>query len=128
MINMLALKPNVSQFPFIFFNRPGFSILLNHVSSQGVSSKDVYHGTVMIYDTKQYLVLLELHITQGQLESPGKQNTSQLTVMEKTPSSYCTATRTQCVPTLKNIPYLLNSTPPPHPPSQKSHIPTIFCT
>ena len=26
----------------------------------------------MIYDTKQYRVLLELHITQGQLESPGK--------------------------------------------------------
>ena len=71
MINMLALKPNVSQFP-VFFNRPGFSILLNHMSSQGVSSKDVYHGTVMIYDTKQYRVLLELHITQGQLESPGK--------------------------------------------------------
>ena len=72
MINMSALKPNVSQFPFIFFNRPGFSILLNHMSSQGVSSKDVYHGTVMIYNTKQYRVQLVLHITQGQLESPGK--------------------------------------------------------
>ena len=72
MINMSALKPNVSQFPFIFFNRPGFSILLNHMPSQGVSSKDVYHGTVMIYNTKQYRVQLVLHITQGQLESPGK--------------------------------------------------------
>ena len=41
MINMSALKPNVFQFPFIFFNRPGFSSLLNHMSSEGVSSKDV---------------------------------------------------------------------------------------
>ena len=72
MINMSALKPYVSRFPFIFFNRSGFSILLNHMSSQRVYSKDVYHGTVMINDTKQYRVLLELHITQGQLESPGK--------------------------------------------------------
>ena len=41
---------------------------------------------------------------------------------------YCTTTRTQRVPTLKNIPYLLNlSLPPPRPPSsQKSPIPTIF--
>ena len=54
MINMSALKPNVSQFSFIFFNRPGFSVLLSHMSSQGVSSKDVYDGTIMIYDTKQY--------------------------------------------------------------------------
>ena len=53
------------NFLLFFFNRAGFSILLNHMSSQGVSSKDVY-------DTKQYRVLLELHITQGQLESSGK--------------------------------------------------------
>ena len=39
---------------------------------KGVSSKEVYHGTVIIYDTKQYRVLLELHITQRQLESPEK--------------------------------------------------------
>ena len=52
MINMSALKPNVSRFPFIFFNLSGFSILLNNMSSQGVFSKDIYHATVMIYDTK----------------------------------------------------------------------------
>ena len=74
MINMSALKPNVSRFPFIFFNRSGLCILLNHMSSQRVYSKGVYHGTVMIYDTKQCRVLLELHIVQG-LESPGKNKT-----------------------------------------------------
>ena len=52
MINMSALRPNFSRFPFIFFNLSGFSILLNHMSSQGVFSKDIYHGTVMIYDAK----------------------------------------------------------------------------
>ena len=35
----------------------------------------------MIYDTK---TILELHITQGQLESPEKQNAAQLTVIKKT--------------------------------------------
>ena len=34
--------------------------------------------------------LLLKHITQGQLESPEKQNAAQLTVMEKTLSSYWT--------------------------------------
>ena len=52
MINMSALKPNVSLFLFIFFNLSGFSILLNHMSSQGVFSKDINHGIVMVYDTK----------------------------------------------------------------------------
>ena len=112
MINMSALKPNVSGFPFISFNRSGFSILLNDISSQGVSSKDVYIGSVMIYDTKQYRVLLELHITQGQLESPEKTKRSSVdSYGKKTLSSYCTTTLTQCVPTLKNVPYLLNSSP-----------------
>ena len=52
------------------------------MSSQGVFSKGIYQGTVMTSIPKQYHVLLELHITHGQLESPGKQNTAQLTVME----------------------------------------------
>lgn len=52
------------------------------MSSQGVFSKDIYHGTVMTSIPKQYRVLLELHITHGQLESPEKQNAAQLTVME----------------------------------------------
>ena len=52
MINMSALKPNVSRFPVFFFNLSGFSNLLNHMSYQGVFSKDIYHGSVMIYDTK----------------------------------------------------------------------------
>ena len=43
MINLSALKLNVSRFAFIFFNRSGLSTLLNHMSSQGVSSKYIYH-------------------------------------------------------------------------------------
>ena len=46
----VSLEANVSQFPLILFNLSGFS--LNHMSSQGVFSKDIYHGTVMMYDTK----------------------------------------------------------------------------
>ena len=57
------------------------------------------------------------HITQGQLESPEKQNAAQLTVMEKTLSSYCTYAMRSIS---KNIPYLLN------PPRQISRIPTVF--
>ena len=45
-------KTYVSQFPFLFFNLSGFRILLNHMSSQAVFSKDIYHDSVMIYDTK----------------------------------------------------------------------------
>ena len=52
MINLSALKLNVSLFAFIFFNRSGLSTLLNHMSFQGVSSKDIYHDTAMIYDVK----------------------------------------------------------------------------
>ena len=52
MINLSALKLNVSRFAFIFFNRSALSTLLNHMPSQGVSTKDIYHDTVMIYDTK----------------------------------------------------------------------------
>ena len=48
MINLSALKLNVSRFAFIFFHRSGLSTLLNHMSSQGVSSKDIYHDIVMI--------------------------------------------------------------------------------
>ena len=46
MINLSALKLNVSRFAFIFFNRSALSTLLNHMSSQGVSTKDIYHDTV----------------------------------------------------------------------------------
>ena len=53
----------------------------------------------MIYSTKQYPVLLELHITQRQLDSPGRQNAAQLTIWNKA-LCYCTVTRTQCVPIL----------------------------
>ena len=45
MINLSALKLNVSRFAFIFFNRSGLSTLLNHMSSQGVSNKYIYHDT-----------------------------------------------------------------------------------
>ena len=40
------------MFPFIFFNLSAFTILLKHMSSQEVFAKDIYHGTIMIYDTK----------------------------------------------------------------------------
>ena len=42
-------------------------------------------------------LLLELHLTQRQLESPGRQNAAQLTIWNKA-LCYCTTTRTQCVP------------------------------
>ena len=48
----VSLDANVSRFSFIFFSLSGFSISLNLVSSQEVFSKDIYKGTVMIYDTK----------------------------------------------------------------------------
>ena len=40
------------------------------------------HTTTMTA-AKQYRVLLELHITQRELESPGKQNAAQLTICNK---------------------------------------------
>ena len=52
MINLSALKLNVSRFAFIFFSEVLKTTSLNHMSSQGVSTKDIYHDTVMIYDTK----------------------------------------------------------------------------
>ena len=59
MINMSALKPNVSQFPFIFFNRAGFNILLNHMSSQGVSSKRClpWHCNDLRYQTISCIII-----------------------------------------------------------------------
>ena len=45
---------------------------------------------------KQYRVLLELHITQRQLESPGRQNVAQLTIWNKA-LCYFSTTRKQCV-------------------------------
>ena len=72
------------DFLIFLYNLSGFSILLNHMSSQGVFSKDIYHGTVMIYDTKTMSCTIRaIHITQGQLESPEKQNAAQLTIMQK---------------------------------------------
>ena len=40
---------NMSALKLMFLD---FFFLLNHRSSQGVFSKDIYHGTIMIYDTK----------------------------------------------------------------------------
>ena len=54
-VQHVSLKAIVSQFPFTFFSLSGFSILLNDMSSQGVFSKAIYHGTVMIYGTKPLL-------------------------------------------------------------------------
>ena len=76
----------------------GFSILLNHMSSQGVFSKYIYHATVMIYDTKRITWISWKNKTQLSWQ-----------LWKKILSSYCTTTRTQCVPTLKTIPYILNS-------------------
>ena len=72
-------ETNVSHFPFIFFNLSGFSTLLvTTCLLRGIFTPDFYHGT-MYAIPKQYRALLELHITQGQLESPGRQLTAQLT-------------------------------------------------
>ena len=122
MINMSALKQNVSWFPFIFFNRSVFSISLNHISSQGVSSKDIYHGTVMIYYTKTISCTIRATYHARTTWISWK-NKTQLSwqLWKKAVSSYCTTTRTQYVPTLKNNPY-----PPPPTPVQKSRIPTFF--
>ena len=58
---------------------------------------------------KQHLVLLELHITQGQLESLENENAAQLTlVMEK---KNCQVT--QCVPIFKKYPVSPQFPPPP---------------
>ena len=84
MINMSALKPNLSRFPFIFFNLSGFSILLNHMSSQGVVSKNIYHATVMIYDTKTISCTIgATYCANDNLNLLKKQNAAQLTVMGK---------------------------------------------
>ena len=48
----VSLEVNVSLYPFMCFNYSGFSILLNYTSSQEVFRKEIYHGTIMIYDTK----------------------------------------------------------------------------
>ena len=45
---------------------------------------------------KQYRVLLELHITQRQLESPGRQNAAQLKIWNIA-LCYFNTTRKQCV-------------------------------
>ena len=72
-------EANVSHFPFIFFNLSGFSTMLVMTCLLRLFTQDFYHGT-MIDNTKTiYRALLELHITQGQLESPGRQHTAQLT-------------------------------------------------
>ena len=39
----VSREASVSRFPFIFVNLSGISILLNHMSSQGVFSEDIYH-------------------------------------------------------------------------------------
>ena len=65
---------------------------------------------------KQYRVLLELHITQGQLESPEKkQNAAQFTVMEKSTVKLVHYHTKSMRSYFKNILYLLNSPPPPLP-------------
>ena len=66
---------------------------------------------------KQYRVLLEVYITQRQLESPEKQNAAQLTVMEK---KNCQVT---ALPHVRNACLFLKisrispTTPPPPPQS-----------
>ena len=49
----VSLQTNVSRIPFIFFNLSRFSILLvTTCLLKGLFTKDIYHGTIMIYDTK----------------------------------------------------------------------------
>ena len=90
-------EANVSRFPFIFFNLSGFSTLLvTTCLLRGLFIKDLYHGTT-IYNTKTISsTVLELHTTQRQIESPGRQNAAQWTVWNKT-LCYFSTTRKQCV-------------------------------
>ena len=48
----VSREANVARFRFIFVNLSGINTLLNHMFSQRVFSKDIYQGTIMIYDTK----------------------------------------------------------------------------
>ena len=111
-----SLEANISRFPFIFFNL----FIESHVFSGGIYQRHLqwhYNDTKTISCT--ITVLVYSCITQRKLESPKKQNAGQLTVMEKNiVSSYCTTTRTQCVPIFiisrilsifpSNIPYPSN--------------------
>ena len=50
------------------------------MSSQAIYPRLLpWHYNDRQYQLKQYRALLELHITQGQLEFPGRQHTAQLT-------------------------------------------------
>ena len=56
-------------------------MLLNPLSSHGIRTSTMALQCFII--PKQYRVLLEIHITKGQLESPENQNPAQLTVEKK---------------------------------------------
>ena len=107
MINMSALKPMFLDFLLFSSIFLGLVFYWTTCLLRGDLAKTSTMALEWFTIPKQYRVLLELHITQGQLESPEKQNAAQLTVVEKTLSNYCTTTRTQFVPILQNIPYLL---------------------
>ena len=119
---MSALKPNVSQFPIIFFNLSAYSILLNHMSSQGVFSKDIYHGTEMIYDTKTISCTIRATLRKDNLNLLKKQNAAQLPVMEKSIvkllhyHTYSMRSYFKKISRISLIP----------PPGQKPRIPTFF--
>ena len=49
----VGLEANVSWFPLIFINLSGFSIsLVTTCILRGLFTEDIYHGTIMIYETK----------------------------------------------------------------------------
>ena len=105
-------EANVSRFPFILFNLSGFSTLLVTTSLlRGYLLKISTMALQRYKIPKQYRALLELHITQSQLESPGRKHAAQLTIWNKS-LCYFTTTRKQCVPAFakddRNIFFLTN--------------------
>ena len=78
LINMSLSKPMFLHSLFFSSIFSGFSIYFtsNHVFSGGYSPKTSTMALQRYTVPKQYRVLLELHITQRQLGSPGRKNAS----------------------------------------------------
>ena len=97
-------------------SKPMFTILLIHMPFQGVFTKDIYHGTIMIFETKTILCTIRATYYAKTTWISWKQNAAQ--------SSYCTNTRTQCVP-LKKIYPVSRKFPPPPPPTSNIQYPVL---
>ena len=106
-VKLSTCQPRSHCFSITFYFLQSFWVQYfasNHMSSQGA----IYlrHLPWHFNDIRvQYRVLLELHITQRQLESPRRQNAAQFTIIWNKELCYCNTTRTQCVPTFLSFCY-----------------------